>query len=468
MTQASPSSAATLNGASGTVLFVDDEAALRHAATQALELAELSVITCDRAEAALPHLDPAFPGVLVSDIRMPGMDGIALMQHALGVDPELPVILVTGHGDVALAVQAMREGAYDFIEKPYAPARLIDTIRRALDKRALTLENRRLRSLAHAHHADDPVAARLTGSSPVMTRLRAQLRAVAASDADVLIEGATGTGKEVAARALHDASARKARPFTLVNCAALPDALIESELFGHEAGAFPGATRPRYGKFEHARGGTVFLDEIDSLPLGVQGKLLHAIETRQITRLGSNDPVPLDIRFVAASKRDLAAEAARGAFRSDLLYRLNVVTLRLPTLEDRREDIAPLFLKLLGAVAAARGGMPPPEVAPGLLRALAARAWPGNVRELRNVAERHVMGLDPIDANPTSSDAGESLAAQMAAHEKALIAATLASHGGSLKACYTALGLSRKALYEKMQKHGLSREDFRSDAPDQG
>ncbi|MBF9059380.1 response regulator [Rhodobacterales bacterium HKCCSP123] len=448
------------------VLFVDDEAALRHAASQALMLAELDVIACGNAQEALSHLGRDFPGVLVTDIRMPGMDGLGLMAEALSRDPELPVILITGHGDVDLAVQSMRDGAYDFLEKPYAPARLVEAVGRALEKRRLTLENRRLRA-GTTGPGDDPIGERLLGRSEVMTRLRAQLRAVADTGADLLIEGETGTGKEVAARALHAASARAERPFVAVNCAALPAELIESELFGHEAGAFPGATRARYGKFEHARGGTLFLDEIDSLPMGLQAKLLHVIEERAVTRLGSNDPVALDLRIVAASKRDLAAAAAEGAFRPDLLYRLNVVTLRMPPLSARSEDIPALFLALLEA-AALRTGRPVPEVPGAVLSRLASRDWPGNVRELRNAAERMALGLEaaspqPEGTGPVPGDEGDTLSDRMAAHEKALIAAELASHGGSLKATYEALGLSRKALYEKMQKHGLSRDAFRDD-----
>ncbi len=444
---------------SAPVLFVDDEEDLRIAAGQALQLADLTPALCPSPQEALAQIDRDFEGVLVTDIRMPGMDGLALMGEALKIDPELPVILVTGHGDVELAVQSMKEGAYDFLEKPYAPARLIQAVGRALEKRRLTLENRQLR--AASGPVGDPVSDHLTGRSAAMVELRKTLRAVATAETDVLFEGATGTGKEVAARALHSASARAERPFIAVNCAALPGDLIESELFGHEAGAFPGATRARYGKFEHARGGTVFLDEIDSLPFALQGKLLHAIEQRSITRLGSNDPIALDVRFVAASKRDLAQAAETGSFRADLLYRLNVVTLRLPPLAERREDIPDLFLTLL-AQAAARAGQTAPDVPGAVLTALSARDWPGNVRELRNAAERMLMGLDPGLIAAAAPSKG-SLAEQMAQHEKDLIAASLAAHDGSLKATYEALGLSRKALYEKMQKHGLNRDSFRND-----
>ena len=442
------------------ILFVDDEDHLRLAAEQTLQLEDLEPDCFADAAKALTHVARDFPGILVTDIRMPGMDGLTLMARALEIDPEFPVILVTGHGDVDLAVQSMRDGAYDFLEKPYDPARLVSTVRRALDKRRLTLENRALRRQVGGR---DKIEARLTGRSEVMVRLREQVRAIAPTDADVLIQGATGTGKEVTARAIHRASARDGKPFVHINCAALPADLIESELFGHEAGAFPGATRARYGKFEHARGGTVFLDEIDAMSPAVQAKLLTAIQNRSITRLGSNDPVALDLRFIAASKQDLEAAAATGSFRSDLLYRLNVVTLRMPDLEERREDIPRLFTHLV-AEAAARYKRPVPEVPGAVLGAVAARRWPGNVRELRNAADRFALGLDlDIGAEPEAVPEGVTLADRMAAHEKALIAASLAAHGGSLKETYEALGLSRKALYEKMQKYGLSRGDF-SDA----
>jgi len=440
-----------------TILFVDDEEHLRMAAEQSLQLEDLEVACFADAATALARIAREFPGILVTDIRMPGMDGLELMARALEIDPEFPVILVTGHGDVELAVQSMRDGAYDFLEKPYAPSRLVSTVQRALDKRRLTLDNRALRRQVGGR---DVIESRLTGRSAPMVKLREQVRAIAATDADVLIQGATGTGKEVTARALHRASPRSDKPFVHINCAALPADLIESELFGHEAGAFAGAVRARFGKFEHARGGTVFLDEIESMSQPVQAKLLHAIQNRSVTRLGSNDPIQLDVRFIAASKQDLEQAAGRGEFRPDLLYRLNVVTIRMPDLEERREDIPRLFTHLVGE-AAARYKRPIPDIPGAILTSVAARVWPGNVRELRNAADRFALGLDlDIGTVSAASDTDQTLAEQMAEHEKSLIAAGLMAHGGSLKDTYEALGLSRKALYEKMQKYGLSRGSF--------
>lgn len=446
-----------------TVLFVDDEEHLRLAAAQTLDLADLSARCFADAEAALTHVGRAFPGVLVTDIRMAGMDGLTLMRRSLEIDPEFPVILVTGHGDVELAVQSMRDGAYDFIEKPFAPAVLVDSVHRALDKRRLTLENRLLRNQVVGR---GPIEARLAGRSEAMIAVRAQVRAVAQTDADVLIVGETGTGKEVAARALQMASARANGPFVHINCAALPSDLIDSELFGHEAGAFPGATRARYGRFEHARGGTVFLDEIDSLPMRLQAKLLHAIQNRSITRLGSNDPIALDVRFIAASKSDLEKAVEAGVFRDDLYYRLNVLHIRMPPLDERREDIPRLFIQLIHD-ASVRYKRPVRVVPDRLLASLARRSWPGNVRELRNAADRFVLDLDlnlDLGADEIVDGLHRSaggLSQQVAAYEKSLIAATIAAHDGNLKASYEALGISRKSLYEKMRKYALAREDFR-------
>jgi two-component system, NtrC family, C4-dicarboxylate transport response regulator DctD len=433
------------------VLLVDDDAAMRASTEQALDLAGLAVTGFGSAEEVLDHAGPGLNGVVLTDIRMPGMDGMTLLQRLRDLDPDLPVILVTGHAEVQLAVEAMRRGAYDFIEKPFVAQSLIAVLRRALDHRSLVLDNRRMRAAAGQR---DDLEARLPGRSATIIDLRYRLRAIGASEADALVIGPTGVGKEVVARAMHDLSPRAAKPFVAVNCAALPEAMIESELFGHEAGAFPGAMRARFGRFEHARGGTVLLDEVGQMPLDLQTKLLRVLQERVITRLGSNDPVPLDVRFIATAKSDLATDVARGTFREDLYWRLNVAMLRVPPLSARREDIPLLFMQLVRE-AAARHSAPDRTPEPELLVDLAARDWPGNVRELRNAADRFVLGLDwmPVVSGPE----GPRLAERVAGFERSVIAGAIAAHNGHLRRVYEQLGISRKTLYEKMQKHGLDR-----------
>ena len=439
----------------GRILLVDDEEDMRLASAQALELAGFEVRQLVSGEAALDLVSYEFAGMVISDIRMPGIDGMSLLGRIREIDPDVPVVLITGHGDVQLAVRAMRDGAYDFIEKPFSASHLADVAGRALDRRRLILENRQLRSLAGRR---DELETRLLGRTQVMVDLRYRIRAVAATDADVLIVGETGTGKEVAARALHDISPRARRPLVAINCGALPAHLIESELFGHETGAFPGAMRPRFGKFEHAQGGTILLDEIGSMPPDVQAKLLRVVQERVITRLGSNEPIALDVRFIAASKADLEAEVTAGRFRADLLYRLNVVTLRLPPLAARRADVPLLFQQLVDE-AAARYRRELVEVPPYVIAAVAESDWPGNVRELRNAADRYLLGLGLFGELDDASDGSQRLADRVAEYERKIIASALLAHGGSLKPVYESLGLSRKTLYEKMQKYGLSRHE---------
>jgi two-component system, NtrC family, C4-dicarboxylate transport response regulator DctD len=436
------------------VLLVDDEEELRLSTRQALELHGLEVRAFASAEDVLPHVGFGFGGVVISDIRMPGMDGMTLLHRIRELDHEIPVILLTGHGEVQLAVKAMREGAYDFIEKPFAAQALAGIIRHALDRRSLVLENRRLKAVAGKR---DDLETRMPGRTAVMVDLRYRMRAIGATEADTLIIGETGAGKEVVARGLHDISARAKGPFIAINCASLPETLIESELFGHEAGAFPGALRARYGKFEHGRGGTILLDEIGSMPVDLQAKFLRVLQERTITRLGSNESVPLDVRFIATSKVDLAAEVSAGRFRADLFYRLNVVTIRVPSLSQRRADLPLLFLHLVRE-ACARYGRDEIEVTPDVMSEIGERDWPGNVRELRNAADRLALGLDTgLDSAVSLNESNRRLADKVAAYEKQLIANAINAHGGVLKPVYEQLGISRKTLYEKMQKHGLDK-----------
>ncbi len=446
------------------VIFIDDEQSVRQANAQTLELAGFEVRAFARAEDALPRIDSDWPGVVVSDIRMPGMDGLELLKRLQGLDAELPVILVTGHGDVSMAVQAMRDGAYDFIEKPFSVDRLVDTVRRAASRRALNLENRRLRRELEMQSAPGP---RIVGNTPAMKRLRDTIARLADTDADILIQGETGTGKELVARALHEHSGRRARHFVAVNCGAIPENLIEAELFGHEAGAFTDARSRRIGRFEHANGGTLFLDEIESMPPAVQVRLLRVLQERAIERLGSNESIPLDLRVVAATKVDLRAEGGQGRFREDLYYRLNVVTLEIPPLRERLEDI-PLLFQHFMLVASARYGIEVPVPDPDQIRALLLHPWPGNVRELRNVADRYVLLGDQLDydlerlLHGGTQEPALTLPQQVECFEKSVIQQQLAQHKGSIKDTMAALGVPRKTLYDKMRKYGLDKNHYKT------
>jgi two-component system C4-dicarboxylate transport response regulator DctD len=370
-------------------LLVEDEAALRLATSQTLELGGFAVQACASAEEALPLLLANFAGVVVTDVRLPGLSGLDLLARVAALDAELPVIVVTGHGDVSMAVEAMRAGAYDFIEKPFSSERLMDAVKRAQERRNLVLENRRLRS-ERAQHPDMPD---LIGRSEAIEHLKVVVRNVAPTGVDILVNGQTGTGKEVMARLIHAASGRKGN-FVAINCGALPESVFESEIFGHEAGAFTGAQKRRIGKLEFANGGTVFLDEIESMPMALQVKLLRVLQERRLERLGGNESIPLDCRVVAASKADLLALSAQGLFREDLYYRIGVISIDLPRLRDRREDI-PLLLAHFVAEAAQRYQRAMPMWTPEQMAAWQAADWPGNVRELRNFAERLTLGLVP-------------------------------------------------------------------------
>ncbi len=440
------------------VLFVDDDDDIRASATQALELAGFHVRGFAAADRMLGEVNPGLTGAIVTDIRMPGLDGMSFMQRVHDIDPEIPVILITGHGDVQLAVRAMREGAYDFIEKPFATAHLAEVVRRALDRRRLVMENRELRQVMEQ---GDMLDQRLAGRTGVMVALRERLRVIAATGADVLLLGPEGSGKKVAARALHDASARRDKPFVAINCAALPEDTAGSELFGHEVGAFPGAMRARVGRLEHGRGGTIYLEDVTALNHELQAQLLQVLDERAIRRAGSSEPISLDARFLFGTDRKLEDEAAQGRLRQDLMFRMNAVSITLPGLAQRRDDIPRLFLQLLHE-AASRFRKTAPDVPGELLAMLSQRDWPGNVRELRNWAERMVLGLEADAAEPSTGLSGK-LADRVAAFEKTVLMAELQASGGSLRTVYERLGLSRKTLYEKMQKHGLKREDFTSD-----
>jgi len=446
------------------VLLVDDEEHIRISAGQSLELGGYEVMTQASAEKALTQLEAGWPGVLVSDINMPGMDGLELMRRVQTIDPDLPVILITGHGDISMAVNAMRDGAYDFIEKPFSTDLLLDIVRRATEKRALTLENRRLRQELEAQNTPGP---RIIGNTASVQNLRRLVFAVADTPADILVLAETGSGKDLMARYIHEHSNRRNNNFVAINCGAVPESLIESELFGHEKGAFTDAKARRIGKFEHANGGTLFLDEIESMPLALQVKLLRVLEERTIERLGSNELIPLDIRVIAASKTDLKEMAERGQFREDLYYRLNVVRVEIPPLRDRIDDI-PLLFQHFSIIAAAQYNRDVPSISAERMHSLVTHDWPGNVRELRNLAERYVLlgesctfDFDNRPITSTAETGKMTLPEQVERFEKMLLQAELSSHGGSIKDTLLGLGLPRKTLYDKMQKYGLDKNDYK-------
>jgi len=443
------------------VIFVEDDEDVRIGCRQALELAGFEVEAFASVEAARPRVQAGQPLLVLCDVRLPGTSGLDWQRELQALDAELPVILITGHGDIAMAVQAMQEGAYDFIGKPFASDHLVSVVRRAADKRRLALQVRALREQLEQRQGID---ATLLGRSPAMERLRQRVLALAATSADVVIYGETGTGKELVARCLHDHGPRRKANFVALNCGGLPENLAETELFGHEAGAFTGAQRVRVGKFEHAHGGTLFLDEIESMPMSVQVKLLRALQERSIERIGSNKPIAVDCRVVAASKEDLKLMAEQQRFRADLYYRIGVAFIELPPLRERREDI-PLLFEHFSLAAQQRFQRAAPPLTPAQAATLMSHAWPGNVRELRNVAERHVLGLAGDDlpgsegAPPAAS--GATLATQLEHVERTLIADALRRQRGDVVATAQALGIGKQTLYDKLKRLGLRAEEFR-------
>jgi two-component system C4-dicarboxylate transport response regulator DctD len=427
------------------VLFVDDDEKLRQANAQSLSLAGIDVRPFGDAEAALKEVTADFTGIIVSDIRMPRMDGLQLFQRVREIDPEIPLILITGHADVDTAVKALRDGAFDFLPKPYAADHLVGSALKALQTRRLVIENRRLRAAAE-DSGDSP----LIGDSQTMVRLREIIAQLAKADIDVLVEGETGSGKELVARLLHQQGPRRGRPFVAVNCGALPEALAESELFGSDLRTV--------GRIEASNGGTLFLDEIDSMSPAVQAKLLRVLEEREVTPLGAATPKLVNLRVVAASKRSLQDEVNAGRFRNDLFYRLNVIRLRVPPLRERRQDIPQLFAHFVQAALDQVGG-PGFEMRDSVRRHLLEHDWQGNVRELRNFAFEAVLNLAEAGSPETQPDLP--LPQRVERFEALLIREALESANGSVKAALTQLQIPRKTLYDKLRRYGIAPSHYR-------
>jgi two-component system C4-dicarboxylate transport response regulator DctD len=427
------------------VFFVDDDAALRQANCQSLALAGIEVREFADAETALGEIDREFTGIIVSDIRMPRMDGLQLFERVKAIDPEIPLILITGHADVDVAVKALRDGAFDFIPKPYAADHLIGSALKALQTRRLVVENRRLRA-----SVEEDDGGPLIGDSHVMVRLREIIGQLAKADIDVLVEGETGSGKELVARLLHLQGRRRGRPFVAVNCGALPESIAEAELFGRDLGA--------PGRIEASSGGTLFLDEVDSMAPAVQATMLRVLEEREVRPHGAAAPKSVDLRVVAASKRDLSVEVEAGRFRADLFFRLNVIRLRVPPLRERREDVPRLFAHFVHD-ALAQVGQSAFAMTDDIRRRLIEHDWPGNVRELRNYAFAAVLNLG--DAQGSVAAAREGLAARVERFEASVLRDTLRDTGGDIRATMAQLRLPRKTLYDKLNRHGIDPDRYR-------
>ncbi|NUP14490.1 MAG: sigma-54-dependent Fis family transcriptional regulator [Polyangiaceae bacterium] len=445
----------------GHVLVVDDERSILTTLQKTLTLEGYSVDVAGGVKVAEEKLAKTSYDIALFDVALPDGDGVTLLQKIRGQGADFPVVVMSGHATVDAAVRATRLGAFDFLEKPVSTDRLLLVFENALRLARVEAEARALRTQAGLGE--------LVGQSRAMLVLREQIERAAKASANVLIIGERGTGKELVARAIHMASKRARGPLEKMNCAAIPSELFESELFGHEAGAFTGATKQRRGKFERASGGTLFLDEIGDMPMPMQAKLLRVLQEREIERVGGNEVIKVDVRVVAATNRELEQMSAEGKFRADLYDRLNVLPLFMPPLRNRREDIPVLakhFLELT-TVANDRAGM---NISDQAMNALAAHSFPGNVRELRNVIERLVILTpdDTIDADdvrtclggaatPTGALFRPGVPFRVLAEEaeRAILEQALAHHGGQMAASARALGLERSHLYKKCKALGL-------------
>lgn len=451
------------------VLVVDDDRGVRTALSVNLTKHGLDVILADDPLQARELLAAEDFDLVLTDVRMPGGTGIELLHTIREKDPDAAVIVMTGFGSVEDAVSALKAGAVDYIIKPIEKRELLHLIDRALDTRALRAEVRRLRREMDDRHTFE----RIIGQTPVMQRLYDEVEAVADTDATVLIEGPTGTGKELLSHAVHARSRRADGPFIRVNCAAIPTTLIESELFGHERGAFTGAVRQHIGRFEQAHGGTLLLDEIGEIDLHMQVKLLRVLENGELTRVGGTGTLDVDVRVIASTNRDLRAEAEAGRFREDLLYRLRVFHLRVPALAERRPDI-PLLVDHFLTEIARKSGRKRPRVSRPAMNALLAHGWPGNIRELKHTLERAVILSkgDTIDGFPDLSASAPPTAQPSAtpdlplkdallAYERQLVLAALEAADGVQAEAARRLGVSRSNLAYRIQRLDLKRTGAR-------
>ncbi len=441
------------------VLIVEDEELMRSILRQLIEGEGYRVFTADSAESALAVFSSNRIDVTLTDIKMSGRDGLALLDQIKAADEEAIVIIMTAYSSVDTAVAALRKGAYDYITKPFVNDDLIQTVRNALSHRRLFQENRYLRRELRRQRAD----AEIIGQSEAIRALFDLVEKVSSTSANVLIEGESGTGKELVARAIHFQSDRADKPFLAINCGALPESLLESELFGHVKGSFTGAVADKIGYFRSAAGGTLFLDEVGDMPPALQVKLLRALQEREVTPIGSSVPVRFDARIIAATNKRLETEMAEGRFREDLYYRLNVVEIDVPPLRERREDI-PVLVEHFISSSARRQGIVEKEVSPAAKELFNNYDWPGNVRELEHVIERAlILSGDQIDVNDlparltgnTSSAAGDDKFKSLDQVEREYILEVLESVSQDKAVAAKILGIDLSTLYRKLKRYEI-------------
>jgi two-component system response regulator HydG len=440
-----------------TLLVVDDDRANVESIVRIFERERIDVSTAKDGREALDLMRQKRIGVVLTDLMMPGMTGLELLRAVRTVSPETEVILMTAFGTVETAVEAMKEGAWDFVTKPFKRIQVVKAVRRAFDKQSLVMENLALRAELQDSRRDRSIV----GNAVSMRALLDMVRQVAPSHATVLLQGESGTGKELVARAIHNWSARASKPFIALNCAALPESLLEAELFGHEKGSFTGATARRQGRFELADGGTLFLDELGEMSPQVQVKLLRVLQEGEFERVGGTQTLKVDTRIVAATNKDLEAEVAAGRFREDLFYRLNVISLRLPPLRERREDI-PLLAQHFLSRYADKNGKRISGLSKEAVAALSAWRWPGNVRELENAMERAVVlcrgdtvGVDELPPNmregePETRQIVVPIGTPLEEVERLLIAETLQAVKGDKRLAAQLLGIATRTIYRKL------------------
>jgi DNA-binding NtrC family response regulator len=451
------------------LLIVDDEANTLASLSRAFRLAGHEATVCDNAAKALELAKSQSFDLILSDVVMPGKDGLSLLEDFKTQGVTTPVVMMSGQAHIEMAVRATRLGALDFLEKPISTEKLLLTVENALKLQRLEAENRQLRQRLGKHE--------IVWQGEAMRKAMAQVERVAASETRVCILGETGTGKELVARTLHERSPRAGGPFVTLNCAAVPAELIESELFGHEKGSFTGAAGRHLGKFEQAEHGTIFLDEIGDMPLAMQAKLLRVLEEGEIERIGGDKPIPVDVRVLVATHRDLETLVREGRFRADLFHRVYVFPLALPPLRERREDI-PALVEHFAAQVTALNGWKPIPFTPEAISAMQAHAWPGNVRELRNMVERLMLlatdgqvdlatvrsALPSVsDTLPTSVTATGTLAGRVQNFEREVILAELKRHNYHMTHAAKALGLERSHLYKKAEQLGIDLRSLRQD-----